>query len=424
MANGFSREEKVMFDRMLEGYDDALVASNMITIQKLDQAEMERTGDIMWFPQPYIMAAYSGNDATSSFNDVVQMSVPAVIGTQRHSAWQLTGRQLRDMQQVGRLTDGAKQRLASEINVDITNVAALLGSVVVKRTVAATGYDDIALADAGLTEQGVPRPDRMLGLSPRDYNAMAGNLAKPQTSGLQKTSTAFEKAYLGPVAGFDTYKLDYGYRLTAAAGVTVTINGANQRYVPTSGTTTAGIGTLNTDNRFQTISITVTSGAVKVGDAFTIAGVNSVHHITKTDTGQLKTFRIVAIVTGAGGTGTVTIAPPIIAADSSPTGPELQYKNVTAAPAVSAAVVFLNTVTAPVNTFWTKDSIMVLPGRTAPQPDSGLAVMRGTTDSGFELCMTRQGAINDLSTKYRVDAIWGTTMMQPEMAGIILFNQT
>jgi hypothetical protein len=40
----------------------------------------------------------------------------------------------------------------------------------------------------------------------------------------------------------------------------------------------------------------VTSGTVKVGDKFTIAGVNAVHHISKADTGQLKTFTITAIV--------------------------------------------------------------------------------------------------------------------------------
>jgi hypothetical protein len=59
-----------------------------------------------------------------------------------------------------------------------------------------------------------------------------------------------------------------------------------------------------------------------VGDRFTIAGVNAVHHISKTDTGQLKTFTVTAIVSGAGGTGTIQISPPIIAADSAPTQPE------------------------------------------------------------------------------------------------------
>jgi hypothetical protein len=37
----------------------------------------------------------------------------------------------------------------------------------------------------------------------------------------------------------------------------------------------------NVDNRYQSLIIGVTSGTVKVGDRFTIAGVNAVHHITK-----------------------------------------------------------------------------------------------------------------------------------------------
>jgi hypothetical protein len=167
----------------------------------------------------------------------------------------------------------------------------------------------------------------------------------------------------------------------------------------------------------------VASGTVKVGDAFTIAGVNACHHITKQDTGQLKTFRITAILTGAGGSGTVQITPPIIS-NGGATNAEAMYQNVTATPANGAAITFLNTVTASVNPFWQGDAVQILPGRLAPAPDSGLAVMRGATDQGFELVMTRQGGINDLSTKYRVDALWGTVAAQPEMMGITLFGQT
>lgn len=423
MANGFSREEKVMFDDMLEGFDAAMVVAKMVTKTSLDQTQMERTGDIMWFPQPYIMTSYDGNDATSSFNDVTQLSVPGTIDVQKHAGWKLTARELRDAAQAGRITKAAYQRLGADINLSLLNTASIYGSVFIKRTVAATGFDDLALADAAFTERGIPRDSRWAGIAPRDYNSMAGTLAKPQTSANSKVNTAFEKAYLGDVAGFETYKLDYGYRLTLAAGVGVTVNGANQRYVPAAYTTTAGRGSLNVDNRFQTLPITVTSGTVKVGDAFTIAGVNAVNLIDKSDTGQLQTFRITAIVTGAGGTGTVQITPPIIAADSSPTAPETQYKNVTATPANGAVITFLNTASAPLSPFWQGDALQILPGRLAPQPDSGMAVMRGTTDTGFELVMTRQGSINDLNTKYRVDGIWGSFAANPSMMGVMAFNQ-
>ena len=71
--------------------------------------------------------------------------------------------------------------------------------------------------------------------------------------------------------------MDYANRLVAAAGTTVTVNGANQRYVPAA-TSTAGSGeTSNVDNRTQSLTISVGGGTVKVGDAFTIAGVNAVH---------------------------------------------------------------------------------------------------------------------------------------------------
>ena len=140
------------------------------------------------------------------------------------------------------------------------------------------------------------------------------------------------------LANFDTYKLDYAYSLAAATATNVTVNGANQYYTPQA-TSTASTGeTSNVDNRYQTLAITAT-GTLAAGDCFTIAGVNSVHMITKQDTGELKTFRV---ITG-GGTGNVVISPPIISGDGG-TDAELQYQNVSATPANGAAITFLNTV--------------------------------------------------------------------------------
>lgn len=424
MAN-FNKIVTVAFDEMLEGFEDQLVMSKLAKTYKVGDQLMERSNNVIWRPQPYIMTSFSGLDQSANLAgsaNVTQLSVPASISTHQSALFQLSATEMRDPDQVKFLMDGAKQKLASDINISIMNVAAEQGSLVVRRTVAATGYDDISLADNIMNEQGVPNFDRKLALSSRDYNSMAGQLGRPQTSGLTKTATAFEKAYLGPVAGFETVKSDYAYRLTAAAGVGVTMNGANQRYVPVATVTTAN-GTLNVDNRFQTISITVTSGTVKVGDAFTIAGVNAVHHITKQDTGSLKTFRITAIVTGAGGTGTVQITPPIIAADSSPTLAETQYKNVTATPVNGAALTFLNTATGLVNPFFQGDAIEILPGRLAPAPDSGVAFMTGQTESGYGLLIARAGNLGTLATQYRVSAFWGVVNKQPQMSGVMLFNQ-
>lgn len=424
MANGFSKEEIVYFDKLLEGYEDALVLSRAAVVTDTDQQTMERTNDTIWFPMPYIMTSYSGNDATNNFKDVTQLSVPAQINNQRHVPFYLTARQLRDAQQEGRLRDAATTKLASDMNVSVMNLASIYGSVFVKRTAAASGYADVAAADTMFTTQGIPREGRQMMLSPGDYNGMSGDLAGRQTLSKDKTLPAYEESDLGMVAGFRTFKADYAYRLTAAAGVTVTITNTQPlSYVPVAAALSAdGLTENNVDNRFQNISIAVTSGAVKVGDAFQIAGVNAVHHIAKQDTGQPKTFRIVGIVSGAGGTGVVTICPPIIANDG--TNPSTaQYQNVTAAPANGAAITFLNTTAAAVNPFWQGDAVQILPGRLAVRPDSGLAVMQAETKQGFQLTLTRQGSILDLSCKYRVDAIWGPFAANPEMMGCEVFGQ-
>lgn len=422
MANAFNKEERVAFENILEGFQDALVLSRNVSIYNTDQTMMERTNNVIWRPMPYIAQSFSGTDMTSNFKDFTQLSVPATIGFNRSVPWVLTATELRDSLQEGRLGESAKQKLASDINTSLMTVAANQGTLVVKRTAAASGFDDVALAEAAMNEIGVQAFDRYLALSTRDYNGMASNLAGRQTM-QGKPVTAYEKAYVGTIASFETFKMDYATRLTAAAGVTVTVNGANQYYTPKA-TSTAGTGEVeNVDNRYQNLTIAVSSGTVKVGDAFTIAGVNSVHAITKQDTGQLKTFRITAIVSGAGGSGVVTISPPIISGGGA-TDAELQYKNVTATPANGAAITFLNTAAAYVNPFWQKDALEILPGRYAVPSDAGAAVMRATTDQGIELVMQKQYDINTMKVKYRLDTTFGVVNKQPEMSGIILFGQT
>ncbi len=422
-GNDFSREEIVLFDNVLAGFNDACVLTKMASIFQTNQETMERTGDQIWRPQPYIMTSYTGNDMSSNFKDVTQLSVPVSINQQQVVPFVLSARNLRDPQQQGRLQKAAKDKLASDINVAMTTTAALQGSIFIKRTVAATGFDDIALCDSTMTVLGIPMDSRVFGADPANYNNMAANLASRVLDN-NKSLKAYEKAMLGEVAGFDSWKLNYGYRLAAKAGVTVAIQDTGDlAYVPVGHTVTAAGISVNVDNRYMDIDITVGSGTVAVGDAFTINAVNAVNHYTKSLTGGLKTFRIVAIVSGNGGSGTVTITPPIIAPNGSFPS-TLQYQNVDAAAVDGAALTFLNTVANPVCPFWYADAMEIIPGRLMPAENSGMAVMRGTTDDGIELTMTRQGEINDLSTKYRFDTIFGTACTNPELAGVIAFSQT
>jgi len=381
MSNAFSKEEKVAFDEILEGFHDQLVLSSLVNKFNTGMTDMERSSDTIWRPQPYIAQSYDGSDATSNFNDSTQLSVPATIGYQKHSTALLTAKQLRDMLQEKRLGQAAAQKLASDINKSVTDVISNQGTVVVARSAAASGFDDVSECDATLNELGVDYANRCLGLSSRDYNGMASNLAARQTINEMPTA-AYRRAYVGEVSGFETYKMDYANRLTAAAGTTVTINGANQYYTPRATSTASGPG-----------------------------------EVSNVD------IRIIEVLTGSGGSGTVKISPPIISGGGS-TDAEEQYKNVSATPADGAAITFLNIATASVNPFWTKDSIELLPASLGMHDKSSDQIIRARTDQGIEVVMQRDFDINTQQTKYRWDVLYGVVNLQPQMSGLMLFSQT
>lgn len=424
MSNSFSKEERVAFENLLEGFNDALVLSRNVSVYNTDQTMMARTNDIIWRPMPYIAQSVASTPGTAlaSYQNMTQLAVPATLGNSRTVPWTMTTLDLRDALQEGRLGDAAKQKLASDINLSIMNTAANLGSLVVAVAGAAGDYDDVALCDSIMNEQGVMNNDRFMALSSRDYNGLAGNIANAQSRSFQgaKSNNAFERSHVGMVAGFDTFKLDYANRIVAAAGGVTTIDtqaAAVNFFVPRATSTAVTGETANVDNRFQTITVSNTVG-IAAGDAFTISGVDAAHHITKASTGQLKTFRVVSITDGTH----LVITPPIISAQGG-SDAELQYQNTIVTPAAAATFTWLNANATSINVFWQKDALEILPGRYAVPTDAGTAVMRATTDQGIEVVMQKFYDIDSMTIKYRLDTLFGVVNKQTEMSGILLFNQ-
>lgn len=417
MANNFSKEERVAFEDILEGFNDALVISRNVAKFGTDGQLMERANDTIWRPMPYVMTSQTrtvGSAVTAQ--TATQLSVPSRLGYKKSVAWNMDALELRDALQEGRLGTAAYQRLASDVNTAVRDVVSLQGTLVVDIASAAGDYDDIALAESMMNEQGVPEGDRYLALTTRDYNGIAGNLAAATRSfGNQKSDKAFERSYVGMVAGFDTYKIDGGKRLGAnSASITIATNGAQVRYVPDNVDANGN----NVDNRYQTVTVSSTTG-VTAGDAFTIAGINAVHQITKESTGQLKTFRVISVDSGT----TMTISPPIIGANSSPTDAEKAYKNVeVASTSATAAITFLNTAATACNPFWHYSSIELLPGRYAVPAGQGVDIMRGTTDQGMEVVMSKKFDNSTFTSLYTLDILFGVVNTNPQMNGVILFN--
>jgi hypothetical protein len=366
-----------------------------------------------------IGASYDGFDQTANFGNLTETNVPVSVGFHKSVPKVLSSKNLRNDYAMNNFATAAKQKLSSDVNLACFNTVALYGSTVSRRTTAATGYDDVADLDTRLTRIGVPTDDRMAFYSPSAMNAMAGNLAS-RAEDSARSSNAYENAVIRhDVAGFKVHKNDQEILLAAATGGVTTVNGANQRTVPAATITSAGV-TENRDNRFTDLVVTSANYAgIKDGDAFTIANVFERHLITKQVTGALKTFRVV----GKPAANTIRIYPAIIdPAEGSIAS--IEYGNVSAAPANSAPITWLNTTNAPLNPFFRKGSLLLVPGSFSVNPEDGWNVMSASTDLGINITYTRQGAVNDLSVKVRWDIDFGTALLQPEFAGTQMFSQS
>lgn len=420
-SNDFSKEERVQFDDVIEGFQDALVASKNVNIYGTDGTLMERANDTIWRPMPYI--SVGGNRVVGSAvnaKNKVQLSVPSTIGYQPNDTFELDALEMRDQLQEGRLGMASKDYLASRINSDVLAVATLQSTIVVPISTAAGSYDNVALCETVMNEQGVQQTERYMMLNTRDYNGMAGNLASRSTM-TGKPTTAYEKSYVGEVANFETYKLDSGRRIAAKAATGITIDtraSANNYYVPVATRTAATGETSNVDNRYQTITVSSTTN-IAAGDAFMVQNLNAVHHINKTDTGQAKTYRVISIASST----TMVISPPIISNQGN-TDVEEAYQNTkVVSTSATAAITFLNLAASGYNVFWRKPAIELLPGRYAVPSDQGVAVMRGSTDNGLEVVMTKKFDSATFKTLFTFDCRYGVVMTDPEQCGLLLFNQ-
>lgn len=89
----------------------------------------------------------------------------------------------------------------------------------------------------------------------------------------------------------------------------------------------------------------------------------------------------------------------------------------------TAAIVWLNTAATSINPFWYKPAFEILPGRIAAETGAGMDVLR-THRQRPGSGPVKQWNILTHKMVYRLDTRFGVVCVNPEMAGIILFNQT
>jgi hypothetical protein len=407
MPNALAKDLELMFEPLIDGFDSACVISNAAETSFPDAQSMQRAGDTFYKKQTYQASIVTGLDVSAAARtDVIERFVPTVYRSPDNVIYELDAKELRDPVHMQRMGEAAALRLAGEVDKNLYAAVAAQASIVVKKVGALT-WDDGATAEALMVSRGLTASRAKMFMNPFDYTAVAKDLGN-RAYLADWAKSAYERSRVPGIANFETFRTDNVSNLAAIGTVTGTTVTAN-----TSHTITSMTGDLPTDNRYGTLGVSGANIAnIKNGDVFTIANINAVHNIDKSDTGQPMTFRVVS----GGGTATLTVTPKIVI-----TGP---YQNVTAQAAAGAALTFLNTVTKPVNAFWSQGAVTLDYGRLNFPSGMGAEVMTATTKNGVPINLVAQINAQTGKVFVRATTLYAATVLCPDQCGLILANQT
>lgn len=416
MANSFSEKIDIFFEDVVTEFDAINVSSKNCAQYKAPAGALAESGQTFYRPTQLLTEVVDGRDMSASINDLTELTVPSTLTDShlRNIPVRFTGVDMNNPHMMKRLVEATNVMLSNKLDVMVADEVANNGTLVVTSSTNIDTYDEAAEADALMLEQQCTRGMRMMMLNPRMAKNLAGNLASRGTM-QGAPMDAYTRSALPPIGGFDTFRVDYGKTITGSSGSGYLVNGASQNTTPVA---KDGNG-LPVDNRTQTLTVDTGTGAA-VGDCFTIAGVNAVGHINKQSTGQLKTFRIMAI-----NGSDWTIQPAIIPADGAAQA-QKDYANVDTTPADNAAITILNTVTKPASVFFEKSAVEIITSdyNTEAFEASGKSVRKATTDSGIQIVMLCDSNIETLAATYRMFVWANVEMLSPECGGILLEAQT
>lgn len=419
MTNQLAKDLEIMFENYVEGFEAACVVSRNAKKFRPGDTAMQRAGDVLYRPQHYHMNIEEGLDLSSKTpTALVQRLVPSVFKEPKNILYTLDAREMRDPEHKTEAGRAAGMRLAAQIDSDLISMVTQRATNVVAIPASENGSRGLALwngaadIDATMTAIGVPQGiNRRSFWNPFNYKDLAGELGH-RAYAQGATLTAYEKAQIPPVASFDSYKTDISGRLPKGSAESLTVSGQPEHKVEAKDSNGMPV-----DNRQGTIM--VSAKGLQVGDAFTIAGVNSVHQITKDTTGQPQVFRVLAVDTA--GT-TVTISPKILPVENADVASR-PYANVDAKPAENAAITILNKNAAPANLFWADGSVELMYGKLAFPTGQGPQVMTATTEQGATLIMSYAFDHIKGVTTARFTTLYGCSVLVPEYTGIVIAGQ-
>ncbi len=417
MSNQLVKDLEILFESYVESFEASCVVSKNAKKHRPNDTAMQRAGDVEWRPQRYHMNIEEGLDLTGKTpTELVQRLVPSVFKEPKNILYTLDAREMRDPEHKIEAGRAAGQRLSAQIDSDLIAMVTSRATNVITMANSTTGtqgrdlWNCAAGMDATMTAIGVPQGvNRNSFWNPFNYKDLAGELgSRAYTQGVNLT--AYEKAQIPQVASFDSFKTDISGRVPKGTATALTLAAA-----PAHKVTSKDANDMPVDNRQGTI--TLSAAGLQVGDAFTIAGVNSIHQITKDTTDQPQVFRVLAV----SGT-TATISPQILPPNNA-NAASRPYANVDANAANGAAITILNKNAAATNLFWADGSVELMYGKLAFPTGQGPQVMTATTEQGATLIMSYAFDHIKGVTTTRFTTLYGCSVLVPEYTGLVIAGQ-
>lgn len=273
---------------------------------------------------------------------------------------------------------------------------------------AATAFIDFANAQAKQITYGVPQdgmnhavlnPFQKAGLSDEVTKLLNGSL----------NDGAFTKGYAGMVSEYKTYMTQQLPTHTVGAhGGTPLVNGATQ-----------------SGSSIVTDGWTISTQVLNKGDIITFANVFGVNPQNYTSTGLLQEFVVTADVTSDGsGNATIPVSPALNDSNQTITngaGASVStkaYQNVDALPADNAAITVSGTASTEyeLSYLFHRDAIALVMVDIELPKTAQVKARAADPDTGLSLTLTGDYDITEFTEIHRIDAIWGTKLIYPELA--------
>jgi len=403
MANALL-SPKVYSNTFLKLLKNNVVMPKLVTTEFKD--EFKKIGSTVYAKRVPEFTVRDG--AVAQVQDVVEGEVAITIDKQKGIDVEFTSIEETltvDALLKSKVMNSAASQLAQQIDSDLHAETKKFYNWVGTPGTLINSYSDLTVGMQRLDEMAVEMAGRNGVLHPADAWGVVGALSS-LTAQTKEATDALTKAKLPVLGNVDFYSTQNAGTVTTGTRSGGAVDGANQNVTYAS----VKDGNWTQSLIVKTLGNTLT---VKAGEVFTLAGVNAINPRSKSDLGYLQQFTVITDATSAAGGGaTLTVSPPIITSGA--------FQTVSAAPADSAAIVWMGDATATntdattyrYGTIFRPEAISLVSAKLI-MPYSGEADYSTDPDTGLTVRYWRSSDSTNDTHLHRFDVIYGCKNIDP-----------